>query len=514
MSWNRGGADGRWGRPSPEAHREEWDFRLPRRTDDTTARTRLSARLAVAVAAAAVAALAVGVGEPRLLVGLAGALAFGWGTAVVDDASNARRAAGSVGVVVGGLAVVGVVVWNVRPLAPVAGVVGVAVLAVGATGGTARERFRPLWATLRDSGVFLGVAALATVFLELVAAAAAGADPPAPARLLSVAPLTAVFLLQVCALAVVGLFGRARETVQRWVRGSATVPETPLDRLSLDDVPPAYWVVLVVQLLLVWSPWLRAVADWLLSSMGPFGGAVSLLLTSGALLAPLALTVALLAAVLVAEGLRNAVVAAAGPVPVRTAARSTGGVVAIAIAAVGALAGLGEQFLALLGDRSLAEFGPVGVFRVAVWALALGVAAVAVVTFLGARALDLGRTRATDVVVGSSLVFVAAVGADGAGAPPLAVFGGVTAALAAWDLGTTAADLGTHVGPDAESRRAEVVHAAGTLGVGALGVALAAATVHVLGPIGVPGERAAAAAVLAVIGLLALAAALVLGEEG
>lgn len=78
------------------------------------------------------------------------------------------------------------------------------------------------------------------------------------------------------------------------------------------------------------------------------------------------------------------------------------------------------------------------------------------------------RGRQAAVTLGACALFAAAVVAGVRGAPALPVLASVTCAAVAWDVGGTAVGLGRQVGREAETWRVEVVHAAGTLAVGAV----------------------------------------------
>jgi hypothetical protein len=70
-------------------------------------------------------------------------------------------------------------------------------------------------------------------------------------------------------------------------------------------------------------------------------------------------------------------------------------------------------------------------------------------------------------------------------------------------------DVGATLGADAETRRGEAVHAAGSAAVVAGAVALASLSLYVLGPLSVPAGRARLALLLALVAFLALAVATV-----
>lgn len=127
---------------------------------------------------------------------------------------------------------------------------------------------------------------------------------------------------------------------------------------------------------------------------------------------------------------------------------------------------------------------------------AVGVALLAYGAFDGHRGV---------VTAGASTVFVANLfGAFAAvSAPVLPTLVAGALAVAAWDLGEHGIGLGEHVGADARTRNAELVHAALTLAVAAVAVA-AGYAVYLAGADG----RPLAAVVLLAAGALVLFRAL------
>jgi hypothetical protein len=108
----------------------------------------------------------------------------------------------------------------------------------------------------------------------------------------------------------------------------------------------------------------------------------------------------------------------------------------------------------------------------------------------------------------SAGTFLGAVAAGVAEAQFVVVFCGVAASLLAWDLGEFAATLGREVGRQGPTRRAELVHAAGGVALGAVGVGAAvavAALAGVLSAVSAPATVVAAAA--AAVGTLLLVVA-------
>lgn len=95
-------------------------------------------------------------------------------------------------------------------------------------------------------------------------------------------------------------------------------------------------------------------------------------------------------------------------------------------------------------------------------ALAVGFVGLALV------GVGIGFGRAGGVTGGAFGLLVAALIAGSQGAPVVWVLLGVAAAVVAWDVGGTAISVGKQLGRAADTRRLEVVHAAGSVAVGAI----------------------------------------------
>lgn len=79
-----------------------------------------------------------------------------------------------------------------------------------------------------------------------------------------------------------------------------------------------------------------------------------------------------------------------------------------------------------------------------------------------------GSRRA--ITVGAFALFVGVLLAGLEGAPPLWILVGAVGTVLAWDIGENAVGIGEQLGGDAETVRLEAVHAATSLGVGAVTV--------------------------------------------
>lgn len=109
------------------------------------------------------------------------------------------------------------------------------------------------------------------------------------------------------------------------------------------------------------------------------------------------------------------------------------------------------------------------------------------------------RALTGGVVVLAGGVLVAGVG----GGSPAGLLFGTLAALLAWDLGENAITTGEQLGRAADTRRAELVHAAASLSVGAVGSGVAYGIY-----LGATGGQPVTALVFLLVGAVLLAAAL------
>jgi hypothetical protein len=487
--------------------------------------TSFSGRLAVGIAAVATLLVGASLGNPGIAVGVAGALAFGWGAGALDTDSNRRRAAGSVTTVGGGLAVLAgmgtagpdVGAFTISAVA----LLGLAAVAVDASAGLGDDTLAPVLASLGSSiaTVIAGVAAASllhvAVGMGLVLVVLFGVGGWSLST-----PLGAFVALQLQALLVGVLMGRARGAVESWFPGGVPVDAweefEPL-AVTVDEVPRSYWLVLGLQVLaLVLGG--NVVVELLLGATWLFGDAVAVTLQSGVLHGALLLVLLVEGAVLFGELARGAATTALSPNPPKSLSYGAGG---IALCVLVPLATGGAALASwLLGPSTdLTLLGGTWAAAAAVLALAvvaLGVVFAIEVTGVAIAERGLLPDRASGFAIGATLLFVAAIAVVPAkSAPTVTVFDtavtfvGVAAALVTWDLGENAVDLGSHLGPATETRRAEVVHATGSLAVAAAGAVLAMLSVVVLGPLQVPGSgRAVAALGLSLVALLAFVLAL------
>ncbi|PSP93852.1 hypothetical protein BRC91_07940 [Halobacteriales archaeon QS_4_62_28] len=118
-----------------------------------------------------------------------------------------------------------------------------------------------------------------------------------------------------------------------------------------------------------------------------------------------------------------------------------------------------------------------------------------------------GRTAGIGIASGSLFQTAAFAGVVGVSLPVL--FGSLIAAVLVWDAGEFGTTLGQEVGRDAATRRAELVHASGSLAVGGVGAGAALAiTDGSVGLITVADGTVVVGLVVVLAGLLALVVAL------
>jgi len=428
---------------------------------------------AVAVAAALSVGATAGVAVPVGL-GVAGACLAAGGVALAAGEADHRRAAGSVAVTLGlALAVVGVLRGLLpAPVVTLGAVGGAGAVATSAATDSVSESSAALRSIRHRSGpvalVGLLVTGAVSYGLGAVAVAVAG-------ELATAAEPTTAFgsfvSLQAACLVVLLLLTRARPVLDDWSTGDRAAPVAAADRFgtSAADVPWAYWPVFAAQMLALLA---GVTFDRFLDALPVFGPLLRAAILSGVFHVVAALLVGLLGCVVVAGRVQPSVARLLSPAPPAALAPAAGGVAALlGIPVWTAAAGETAEYAALAFGAVLAAF----------------VASFALVVADGV-ALNLGAPeRGTGFAVGAALVFVAGIAGAERGAPPVVTFVAVAAALATWDLGSLSTDLGRRVGSDAETRKAEVVHATATALVGAAAVALSTAALYLLVPATVPG---------------------------
>lgn len=408
---------------------------------------------------------------------------------VASAAATAAVRGGTFGLSLAGVVLPVAYVWlfvgGVAETIVVAGgavAVGAVALEAGVGFGTGTERWGVSDGLLSEAtnpllGLTVAAVTLGTVAVAVVAGGAALGEW---ILAVGIGPFTLAVLLQSAVLVLALLAPFVDRALSRLLGPDRFETPALFDRLARrpEEVPHGFVAGLGLQLFLLWSGvgqpgWPGGVAA------AVFGVVVPLLAVG---------TVALAAVVVGGWGLVEFVLAASGddgPFVVETlvailpTAIGTAAVVSLlpfSATAVGVVAvplgiGLGTIGFRLSGHvlSSIARFGPFGDD-----AAGFGIASVAVV--------GVGMTAALT------------------GAPPLAVYVPVAAALAAWYAGELAAGLGRGLGRDAETAAGEAAHAVG------LGVVLLAAlavvtalTYFVSVPTGLAGPRTATAVVFLVV---------------
>lgn len=159
-------------------------------------------------------------------------------------------------------------------------------------------------------------------------------------------------------------------------------------------------------------------------------------------------------------------------------------------------------------DRSPSAFGRALALVAGVLALAaaaLGAVLAIPLGALGLLALAVGVTRSarTWVSVGAGGLFLGVAVAGVEGAPPEPLLVGAVGAVVAYDAGTNAVEVGRQLGRAASTGRAEAVHAAASLLVGALAVAVGYGVYRAA-----TGGQPVTALALLLLGVVALVSAL------
>jgi hypothetical protein len=136
---------------------------------------------------------------------------------------------------------------------------------------------------------------------------------------------------------------------------------------------------------------------------------------------------------------------------------------------------------------------------------ALGVLTAAAPGLAGLLVLGAGLYRGSRRIVsaGTVVLLLGVLLAGIGGGPPAGLLLGTLGALLAWDYGENAITLGEQLGREANTRRAELVHAAAALGVGAVGSGVAYGVY-----LAAAGGRPVTALVFLMIGVVLLAGAL------
>lgn len=479
-------------------------------------RIRTGAWLAIAIAVFGSLVLGVATGSTvGALVGVLAAGVFGYGSRQLAQGDNRSRANGSVALVVASL--LGAVAVVLAPYLGGSGwVVAATTTAVtlvvhDAVVEDAAEGVRPVarvaWASipalLLGGAVSLGLYT-GTLFTAGVATVQGGRN------VVQFSAFAALVTLQALALGVVVLVGLSVPALERWIPDGKR--EESLSTLREfgrrpTEVPYQVWVVFSIQAVALA---VLPEAEWFASVLGTFstfGEYLSTALTAGVLHLPLVVVCLLALAVLFARGVQVAVVSWTGRNPARFLAYASGGILAavvgIAAAAITAVTWFG---MAPAPDTTLSNVG-MGAPLLGAVLVAL-IAVVAVLLPLQLLSASRALKSAQGYGMGAAVLFLAALGTAGLDATPVATFVGVAAALLVWDFGENATLLRKHLGPEVDTREAELTHATASMVVGVLAVVVGSVAIYFVGAptlAGLDQGRAKLVASLAAIAVVAFA---------
>lgn len=491
--------------------------------DDDPAR--FSSRLAVAVAVLAVLLLGLGTGPgllgqaPEVVLGLLGAAALVHGAVGISGSESRQRAAGSVWFVVGVLAVVGASAAYKPSLAAAAvttfGTLAVLVFGLSAAVGIDEALVRSLGGALSRSLVVLVAAAVltaavqATLLRTTVAVVVLGYGVVVLAG-----PFVSFVALQLEALLLVVLVDRAGAALDGWL------PERRFDRresalrrvgVRVGDVPRGVYVLLGLEVLVALTGAGRVLFLRLLARTGPFGTVVYGVLNSWVPHALLGAGILLFGGVVLARLAQRVVVRWLGREPPKTLGYAAGGAaVSVVVGVLTAIPPVVSLVDGLVAEGSALDvaFGTYGMgttfLALAVVALCAVLVALPVCMFLVWD--ETARAATGGARLGGALLLAASLAAGFGDAPAVVAFVGVAATLAAWDLSVNATLVGREVGRTAETRRGEVIHAAGVLVVGVVAVLVTLLGVEFIGAaaltLDVPRWRALGALTLLLVALL------------
>lgn len=487
--------------------------------DHAERRIRFGGRLATVLAALGglVLGIATGFPLPAFLAVVGGMVLAGSGRAL-SRPDNETRAVGSVGLAVGGLALLAAIALGGAQSTAGAGLatatgVGVLAVALDALVESPVDASPPVGRAVKRSVALLLVVAFVGALWHLGVLPALGLVPVVAVSV-AVTPSAFVALvsLQVLALVTLALVRAALPVLAEWLSGVEDDPLARFDRVGLDPraVPGWYWALLGVQAVVAVLDPAGTLFAWTLAALSVLGTAVELALVSGILHLPLALVALLSGTVLAARGLQRFAVWWAGPHPATALAFGSGGaVVGTVVTALAAVPPVGDALggwlSAVVVDGLPGVIGATATTLVGV-AFVLGIVRGLVLVFPAVTAVGAVPASAGGYAVGGTALFVAALAAAEAGAPAPVVFAGAAGSLLVWDLGENATGLREQLGREVDTRRVEVTHATGSALVGGAAVVVATVAGYLLGPIGfapVDRTRAMVALVLALLALIA-----------
>ncbi|WP_435346501.1 DUF7519 family protein [Haloarchaeobius sp. HRN-SO-5] len=492
--------------------------------DDDPARFSVRLAVGVCVVATVVLALATGPGPfgqaVPVLLGLAGAAGAVRGMRLLTTEVTRTRAAGSVWFVVGSVAIVGAL-WEPKPtlggaVVAFCAIVAVVFVATDAFVGIDEAVIRSLGAAVSRSMVVLLAATIVAWGVHSGVFVASGLVLLAGYGLVTMAnPLSSLVVLVLEAFALSLLLERAVEALDVWLpRQQFDARETSLQSFGIapGDVPRGVYALLVFVVL--FPMWVNGQFERLLDLTGLFGHAVRTVLQSPIPHALLWVGILLFGGIVFLRVVQQVFVTWVGRRPPKTMAYSAGGVVvSVVVGVVTALPPVVWLATSLVPPETAIgqAFTTYGVGATVLGLTTGALVALLVVVPVGMFVLTLWFVPedAGGFGLGAASLLVASVTAGLVGAAPVAVFVGVAAALAVWDLGLNGVLVGREVGRAAETRRGEVIHAAGVLAVGLVALLVPSLGVELLGAtaltVDVPKWRAVGAVSLLLVSLVAFA---------
>ncbi|WP_435362023.1 DUF7519 family protein [Haloarchaeobius sp. DFWS5] len=480
-----------------------------------------SGRLAVGIAALASVVLGLAIGQASVvLLAVAGGGGIAYGANRLGESTSRDRAIGSVVFIVGSVGlIVALGAW--KPSVAVAAVVGCAGLAVAvagteATTGIDESTVRSMGGTLSRSIVVLLGATVVTAAIHAGVFTAFATNAAKWAGFAVTASALAGFVslqLELTALAVLAY--KAGTALDTWFPDRQPGSQSNgLTNVGVDPktVPAPVWVVLVLEAVAASIPGMAQLFDSMLAQTSTLGSVVGSLLTSWVPHAALGVAILVLSSVVFLRFCQQLFVRWVGAKPPETMAYGTGGaVVSLVVAVVTAIPPVVAYIEGLFGAESAftASFATYGMgatfLGVTAGALIATLIVVPLVMFL--LSMQFVPEETGGFAIGAMLLFVGGIAGALANAMPVAVFVAMAGAFLTWDLGLNATLVGREVGQVAETRRGEVVHAAGAVGVGLAAVVLSVLAIRFVVPgvdgFDLPQWRALSALALMLVSLVA-----------
>lgn len=456
--------------------------------------TRFGGALASVVAVCAVLLLGVGTGNlVSVAAGVVGSVCIALGANGMQSKQNERRAAGSLAIVGGAIALTATTGLGTPPLFSLLLGLGMTAVLLNARVDLSSSVGYPVYLMLRRSTAVLVVGtALAVCIHGGLFRTLGGLGGLVIVNAATSSTLAMIIALQIGCLAAVELLHWVVPILDDWLPAKARLRQRILEPFGfrLETVPVAYWAFLAIQIIVVYSGWGPRWFARLLASLSVLGDVIRLVFGSGVLQAVVAAIILFELVLLAARGAQHVIIAWMGDEPPQTLAFAAGGIGGVALAGlVGAVStfvpSVGSTLATIEPWGMVEQLGPATVIAGSVAGVLILLVLVQVFAVLAVRpwvALD----SASGFAFGGAALFIGALAAAELGAPPAIVFCAVGAALVVRDVGDHAAEVGLQIGRAAETRRGEVAHATGGLLVAVLGVGLAVGTLSFVGPVSLP----------------------------